>query len=155
MKWKFWKKPEPQIPQPIIKAMPMAALFRWYCYDLELPDVRELSDRFGITPISREVEEAELAASEKRRAQIIPLANFFDTISVINTGVMMERNREVFDRVTLSAEQGQDLKRSLQDNFYGLSMAALIAGFAAAIDLKLVEPGLIYASGVGDLDDQF
>ena len=77
MRWKFWKKNDDSDKyKSVVETLPAAALFRWYCYDLGIENIKELSVKLGMTPISDEAEKSEMTDSFKRTLQIKYLIPF-------------------------------------------------------------------------------
>ena|GEM_PF-3560095 len=151
MKWNFWKRPKNEPTRGVIETMPMAALFRWYCYDLSIDNVHELSLSLGLTPISKEAEESELSASNARLGQLKSLFPFLDMIAQINAGVMSEQQKSVIDNLSLNDEQVKKLLDMFKENFYGISLAALVSAFSSGLALKLITKGPVIPAGVVDL----
>lgn len=157
MKWRFWKSKRTRndFAKGEIEMFPMAALFRWYCYDLCVEDVHDLSLRVGITPISKEAEVEEIQASEARLAKIKSLVPFLDTICQINTGVMLEHNKDMLKNLPLSEEQKDRASDLFKANFYAVSMSALVAAFSSGIALDIIRKGPVRTAGLADLNEQF
>jgi len=149
---KFFRRPR-KSSRYRVQAIPMATLFRWYCYDLNLKNPRELSLKVGMTPISEEAEQAEIEASTKRVDVIMDLMPFIDSMSHINANVMVETNLSLMEDMGLSEEQQERAAMLMQKNFYLLSMSALVTGFSSAFELSLVKKGSARTGKIGDLND--
>lgn len=155
MRWKFWgKKPRTsRFNSPVVDVIPMASLFRWYCYDLDVDDVHDLSLKLGMTPISKEAEEFELKASNERMEEVRSLFHFLDAVAQINTNVMVESNREMVQGMPLDDEQKEKLMAMFTANFYVISISAVVSAFSSALALDLVHKGPIVAAGIGGLGE--
>ena len=157
MNWKFWKRNRflPNTYKKGVDIFPMAALFRWYCYDLCVEDVHDLSLRLGITPISKEAEVEEMQASEERLNRIKPLIPFLDTICQINTGVMLEQNKKMLENLPLEDAQKLRAAELFKANFYAVSMSALVSAFSSGMALDIIRRGSVRTAGLADINEQF
>lgn len=156
MKWVFWRRKRyfDNVTKKNVDVLPMAALFRWYCYDLSIDNIHDLSLKVGITPISKEAEVEEIQASEERLDKIKPLIPFLDTICQINTGVMLEHNKEMLENLPLDDEQKVRAVELFKANFYAVSMSALVAAFSSGIALDVIRRGSVRTAGLADINEQ-
>jgi hypothetical protein len=149
MKWKFWKRDKaPKLVAEITQdKVPLSTLIRWYCYDLGIDDVNDLVKSFNLMPVSKEGEEFEQEASERRIDAVVPLMPFIEMIAAINSKAISTIQLQEFkNEEVLEADLDPDMMEGL---YRQVSFAAMVAAFSAAFELGLVNEnhGLMFMEG--------
>jgi hypothetical protein len=152
VKWKFWKKPNAEV---IVHhtALPLSTLFRWYCYDLGIDDIHDLTLQLGLTPISEDAAQREEEDSVVRVARVAEILPFLDIMAQLNSTIATQRQTEMFDDAGIDKKQQEIMLDMLAANFYALSLSALVSTFSAALELDLIDYGGASAGNHLDIGD--
>lgn len=134
----FKRKPKDEITKT---ALSMSTLFRWYCYDAGLEDPNAMSVKLGLTPLSPDVEDMEMKASQKRVAQVEPLLVFLNAMAEINSRVITETQFDDISDVLVdsSADEITQVKQRMQQLTHMVSFAALVSTFSSALSTGIIE----------------
>ena len=141
MNWRFWKR-KPEVEAAVIRTgLPIATLFHWYCYDLDIPDPKDLANSLGLSPVSDDVAKMEQDASQRRVSRLIPMLSFLHVMSELNGTVAATRQTDFLKaQMSLSDEQTEAMVAHMQETFSIVSLSALISAFSAALELGFVAP---------------
>ena len=126
--------------KPVTGLVPMSFLLRWYCYDLSVPNVAEITKELGLTPISDDAEEMERLESEKRLERVMPIMPFIEAMAHINAVVVSEAQMaSLKEKLGLPEDDMDKILEPARQIFMHVSLAALIAGFSAAMEIGIVK----------------
>jgi hypothetical protein len=151
MSWKFWKKKKSS--ELVTAALPISTLFHWYCYDLEIENPNALAEILGLSPMSTDVAEMELKASEQRLSNVAYILPFLKVMSDLNGLIASKQQLEVFkETLDLPEDKESTVEQGLAMTFSLLSLTTLISAFSAALELGLVSKGSSTPTGLMDRD---
>lgn len=129
-------EPEPEEQEPAMTPVfvPMSQLLRAVVYDAGFNEPEAVIKALGLQGISAEVEEMEVAASERRLEAIEPLAPFLGVMSGL-----LARATIAYSVSAIEDELSEEVQDALGQQFQRIALGSSVAALASLIDLGLLK----------------
>lgn len=140
------RKPKEE-PRTHSSAVPLSTVFRWYLYDtalVELDEVNDMAEALGLSRISSEGEDMELAESELRMSEIEPLLPFLESMADMSAQLLTAVHiKEAIEQGTAEDSDLEASAEKLNVVYKAIALSTLIGTMSSAIYLGLVHHNTI------------
>jgi hypothetical protein len=155
MNWKFWKKQEEEskLHQSVVS---MPTLIRWHLYDAPVGEPNALAVKLGLTPLSEEVEEAEIEASMRRVSAVEPYHAFLAAMSTVTAEILSVGHSTSISNMKPDAkkEDVDLIGKFLEEMYEDIAFVALHTAFSAGLSLGIIHTPEHLDIKEGEVDDQ-
>lgn len=142
----FRKKSNSDDYESVVSDVPFSIVSRWYLYDTELtPDVNELAEMIGLSPVSEEGDVKEREDSEARMKELAPLLPFLEAMSELSARAISTLHiKEMSNRLSEDElEEALDELDAMVLVYRAIALSTLIGTVSSALHL-----GMIYTNTI-------